>query len=128
MSDINKIRLQRLAALAAGFRTQIEFAESGDGVSHKYINLLLNGKSAFGERTARNLEVKFGLEPFYFDQKDGVPSYELDVVLLAEAITEIEKAVALTKAKLTPKEKAILIVEYYADNASSIDSRHSQAG
>lgn len=128
MSHINERRLQRLAALAAGFRTQIEFAESGDGVSHKYINLLLNRKSAFGEKTARNLEVKFGLKPFYFDQEDGTPSYELDVALLAEAITEIEKAVAITKAKLAPKEKAILVVEYYVDNAGSLDDRQSQAG
>ena len=116
MSDINEIRLNRLAALVKTFGTQKAFAESGNGVSRKYINMLLNRKSAFGEKAARNLESKMGLEPYYFDQMSDVPAYKLNVDELTRVITEIESALRLTKVDITPRDKAILIAENYASS------------
>ena len=116
MSNINDIRLGRLTALVKTFGTQKAFAESGNGVSRKYINMLLNKKSAFGERAARNLESKLGLEPFYFDKTSDVPAYKLNVDELTRVITEIESALRLTRTELTPKDKAILIAENYASS------------
>ena len=116
MSDINDIRLGRLSALVERYGSQKAFAESGNDISRKYISLLLTGRSSFGEKAARNLESKLGLEPYYFDQTSDVPAYRLNVDELTRVITEIESALKLTKAEITPKDKAILIAENYASS------------
>ena len=115
MKELNEVRLDRLKALVATFRSQKEFAESGDNVSRKYVNMLLNRKTNFGEKSARNMETKLGLPNLYFDQVSDVPVYELNVDELTTIIEEIENALSLTRVTLTAREKATLIAENYAN-------------
>ena len=114
MNDMNDNRVSRLAALVDTFRTQKEFAGSGKDVSHKYINMILKGRTSFGEKAARNLESKLGLPHLYFDQTSDIPAYELNVDQLTTIIEELESAIALTRVTLTAREKATLIAENYA--------------
>ena len=118
MKDTNKNRVSRLAALVDTFATQKAFAESGNDVSHKYINMILKGRTSFGEKAARNLETKLGLPHLYFDQTSDVPAYELNVDQLTGIIEELENAILLTRVTLTAREKAILIAENYATKTS----------
>ena len=119
MDNISENRVSRLAALVDTFATQKAFAESGNDVSHKYINMILKGRTSFGEKAARNLETKLGLPHLYFDQTSDVPAYELDVDQLTGIIEEIESAISLTRVTLTAREKAILIAENYAAETSN---------
>ena len=65
--DMNEIRRRSLARVVAEFETMTAAAEKA-GVSLQHISQLSNGRVPFGEKTARKLELAFGLKPGALDR------------------------------------------------------------
>lgn len=68
---VTKRRRERLRELAAASGTVAEFCRRY-GLDSGYIGQLINGFSAFGEKSARNLQDKIGLPAGYFDADAAV--------------------------------------------------------
>jgi len=64
--EIHQIRLERLRSLVDRFKSIAAFARYYN-LEANYISHLFNGYRSFGERSARQMEKKMGLEPGYFD-------------------------------------------------------------
>ncbi|MPS27579.1 MAG: hypothetical protein E2576_11100 [Alcaligenaceae bacterium] len=67
--DIHKLRRDNLIAVleASGTKTIAEFAERYD-LDASYLSQLRNTHRNIGEKSARNLELKLGLEPGFLDR------------------------------------------------------------
>lgn len=65
--EINQIRRQNLTRVVNEFSSN-EAAAKRAGVSGQYLGALLVPGKAFGERSARRLEVAFGLKPGDLDR------------------------------------------------------------
>ena len=65
--DIGDIRRRNLTQAVNEFESQSAAAERA-GVTVQYLNGLLGGSKAFGERSARKLEIAFGLKPGALDR------------------------------------------------------------
>jgi len=63
MSEIRRLNLKRLASASS----QVEFAEQA-GLSTAYLNHLLTGYRNIGEKTARKIERKLGIDLMSLDK------------------------------------------------------------
>lgn len=66
--DIKKIRVQHLQELLEALGGAASLSKSYDDINPSYLSQLINGHRPFGEKSARKLEKKLELEPYYFDR------------------------------------------------------------
>jgi hypothetical protein len=78
--DIKKTRVERLAAFVKDNGGPAAVSRSFSEVDASYLSQLINGHRPFGEKSARNLEQKFDLPPFYFDKLEAREDRELYIV------------------------------------------------
>lgn len=102
--DMNEIRRRNLARVVAEFETMTAAAEKA-GVSLQHISQLSNGRVPFGEKTARKLELAFGLKPGHLDRNGdseaglGIAGLDEEALHLArrfQTLTARERAAVAT--------------------------------
>lgn len=91
MIDKQKIRLKNLKLLVANAPSIAAFSRN-HGLDQTYISQLLNGYRQIGEKAARKLEDKIGLQPDWLDREAGADQSPL----------------ALQDVLLTPRQRAML--------------------
>ncbi len=115
-----KHRLELLRALVkanggnAEFARQCSLQSADKPIDASYISQLLNGHRSFGEKAAKNMAIRIGLDPDYFDSIQGkeishakverMPKPELhqaikEVVALMEKVDEKGKWVVLGRVQ-----------------------------
>lgn len=104
MREVRRRRLQKLvddsggpAAFARNRSTR-----SGDGINPTYVSQLLNGHRQFGEKAARSMESRAGLQPFYLDG-------EVDQLLTAASLDADEWLLLKGYRLASPERKAIML-------------------
>ena len=76
--ETKEIRVQKLRDLVEQAGGIAAFARQNNGVDPTYVSQLLNGHRSFGEKAARNMEQKVGLQYGYFDRLDVATSVQED--------------------------------------------------
>lgn len=76
--ETKEIRVQKLRDLVEQAGGIAAFARRNNGVDPTYVSQLLNGHRSFGEKAARNMEQKVGLQYGYFDRLDVATSVQED--------------------------------------------------
>jgi transcriptional regulator with XRE-family HTH domain len=91
MPDKRPIRLRNLRFLVEQTESIADFARKYL-LDPTYISQLLNGHRSIGEKAARNLELKIGLEPDWLDREPG----------------KEHKPISSPEVLLTPRERAMV--------------------
>lgn len=87
------IRVENLKAMIAKSGGIAVFARAHDGVDPTYISQLINGHRNFGERAARKMEERIGLERGALDRQagDDAPAQTGGITLQSIALADWEK-------------------------------------
>ena len=81
--DIKEIRVKRLTAVIDKLGGAANDERDYDIIA-SYLSQLINGHRPFGEKSARNIELKLGLAAFYFDSVElNDMGYQLNNEMLA---------------------------------------------
>ena len=70
--ETQKKRVEKLRVLVEKAGGIAAFVRQYNGIDPTYISQLLNGHRSFGERAARNMESKIGVEQGWFDNETSI--------------------------------------------------------
>jgi len=116
-NDIQKIRRENLRRLIDKYGAT-ELAKRLGYSSHSYLSQLAGaGKHTrlMGEKTARDIEEKLGLERWALDRPPGseTPFAGTDRALLADVMRAVQHELDGAALKLDPRRQANLVAEVY---------------
>jgi hypothetical protein len=125
---IEAVRKQNLSRLLTRYQRQQALADAV-GMSVQYLNQLFVGKRNLGEKLARKIEMKLGLERGWLDVPEGEETAPSEVVAtLLNNMTPDQVKLLLQYQRLSPAHQAML-QETAASYAAieQIQPRHTES-